>query len=273
MPTLSDAHGPLFYLAGPLAGGGDWQSLMVAALQRARPATRLPAFQVAIPYKDEHRPAAPHALFAPYAVLAATEHTDSQLPWERRFMELAAGVRPRDCRDAPPQRGCLLFWMPAESAAHPKPPAQGPYAQDTRGELGEWRGRLMHDGGLRVVVGCDPHFPGCDTLTRNFKAALGEGFTVHSSLEATAAAAAGLLFPSPRHQLYGASRAALDAHEVAGRGVVRAVCLCAAGHWPNSPITAAGTYVVVFTRDIEVAPELTCEDAFKDGGLAGYDCG
>jgi hypothetical protein len=230
---------------------------MVAALQRALPA-RLPAFQVAIPYKDEHRPAAPHALFAPYAVLAATEHTDSQLPWERRFMELAAGVRPRDYEDMPPKRGCLLFWMPAESAAHPKPPAQGPYAQDTRGELGEWRGRLMHDGGLRVVVGCDPHFPGCDTLTRNFKAVLGEDFTVHSSLEATAAAAVDLNFQTPRDRLYGASRAAIDAHEVEGRDVVRAVRLCATENWPCPKIVAAGTFRVVNTRDIKVAPELTC---------------
>lgn len=64
-----------------------------------------------------------------------------------------------------------------------------PYAMDTRGELGEWRGRLMHNPGLRVFIGADPDFPGLSQISRNFDAALKTSFPIAATMEELAARA------------------------------------------------------------------------------------
>lgn len=162
-PLADGVHGPLFFLAGPLSGGADWQSAMVAAL-RAEVAGG--PFTVAIPY-GAHRPQSDAPPFAPYTMLPAAAHTERQLEWERYYLDAAAGVPPKGGAPAA-ARGCVVFWLPEESKKYPKGAGHGPYAQDTRGELGEWRGHMMCVQGLRVVVGGEAGFPGMDTLTRNF---------------------------------------------------------------------------------------------------------
>ena len=176
--SYSDAaHGPLFFLAGPLGGGGDWQSDMCAALLQCVPT----GFTAVLPYGLEDRPATDpsHAAF-PLTALPAEAFTARQLPWERAYLDAAAGAQPPP-GSSTPCRGCLVFWLPQESASHPKGPGHGPYAQDTRGELGEWRGRLMSNRSLRVVVGGEEGFRGFDTVRRNFKLALGDDFPVHDT--------------------------------------------------------------------------------------------
>lgn len=171
--SLADIHGPLFFLAGPLSGGEDWQSRMCEALLHIIPT----GFTVAIPYGMDDMPRSVQPPFSTYTVLKPVTRTERQLAWERHYLDLAAGAS--QARVSVPPRGCIV---PAESAMFPKPTWHGPYAQDTRGELGEWRGRLMH------VVG-DRHFPGFSKLERNFKHALGDDFKVHRTMEETAAAA------------------------------------------------------------------------------------
>jgi hypothetical protein len=63
---------------------------------------------------------------------------------------------------------------------------------DTRGEIGEWRGRLMHDPDLRVAIGGEPDFPGLRSIRRNMEIALGSDFPVFDSMEAVADRAAEL---------------------------------------------------------------------------------
>ena len=222
--SYSDAaHGPLFFLAGPLGGGSDWQSDMCAALLQCVPA----GFTAVLPYGLEDRPATDpaHAAF-PLTALPAEAYTARQLPWERVYMDAAAGAAP------PPGsstlcRGCLVFWLPEESASHPKRPGHGPYAQDTRGELGEWRGRLMSNRSLRVVVGGEEGFRGFDTVRRNFKLALGDAFPVYDTrgepkctprecMLATAAAAAKLALAAAPSAGSGAAGAAGSAASAAG---------------------------------------------------------
>ena len=182
--SLDELHFPLFFLAGPLSGGEDWQSRMCEALLQFIPK----GFTVAIPYGLDDRPPSLQPPFSPFTLLPPVTRTERQLAWERHYLDLAAGAS--QAQASVPHRGCIVFWLPAESALFPKPTSHGPYAQDTRGELGEWRGRLMHDGSLRVVVGGDRHFHGFDTMERNFKHALGDDFKAHSTMEETAAAAA-----------------------------------------------------------------------------------
>jgi hypothetical protein len=178
-------HGPLFFLAGPLTGGDDWQSKMCEVLAAVIPTT----FTVAFPYGSDDRPRSDGALFSSFSVLPAVTRTGRQLPWERYYLDMSAGVSPQ--KGVPPAvDGCIIFWLPGESQKYPKPSSSGPYAQDTRGELGEWRGRLMADHTLRVVVGADPEFPGLSTLERNFKLAVGESFQIHATMRDTALAAA-----------------------------------------------------------------------------------
>ena len=131
--------------------------------------------------------------FSPFTVLPPATRTERQLAWERHYLDKAAGASHAQCSASAPQPGCIVFWLPVESALFPKPASHGPYAQDTRGELGEWRGRLMHDRSLRVVVGGDERFPGFDTMERNFTHAVGEDFKVYRTIQETAAAAAAIL--------------------------------------------------------------------------------
>ena len=183
--ALAEQHGPLFFLAGPLTGGDDWQSRMCEALVEVIPT----GFTVVIPYGlGDRPPSAKQKPFSAFTLLEPGSQFQRQLPWERHYLDLAAGASQAHATAS--HGGCILFWLPVESELYPKPTSHGPYAQDTRGELGEWRGRLMHDGSLRVVVGGDESFHGFGTIERNFKHALGDCFKVHRTVEAVAAAAA-----------------------------------------------------------------------------------
>lgn len=163
---IQKKQGPLFFLAGPVRGGGDWQTRCCEEIQK-----QLPRFYAAIPCRyDVDHP------MSPYFLSGKKNHFDRQLTWERHYLDLAA------------MSGCLLFWLPCQSTTLPKI-GDDPYAMDTRGELGEWRGRMMHDKHLRVVIGAEPTFPGLSQIQRNFDQALGKQFRIHETLEQTVAAA------------------------------------------------------------------------------------
>lgn len=168
--TLCPVHrsfGPLFFLAGPVRGGGDWQSVAALLLR-----SHLERFYVAIPsrYTDDHPLMSARMSGNEGAFLR-------QLPWERHYLQMASKV------------GCIVFWLPEESKTDPRPKEDGPYGRDTLGELGRWSVWKAVDPHVRLVIGAEQGFSGLDVIRRNINEDMGYEFPIHSSLEATIKAA------------------------------------------------------------------------------------
>jgi len=159
-------YGPLFFLAGPVLGGDDWQTRGCVEIEKW-----IPNFYAAIPCRHGED----HPLFSS-TVSSNEKGFDRQLSWERYYLSLAAHA------------GCLIFWLPSESKTNPRSDGN-PYAMDTRGELGEWRGQLMDNPYLRIVVGAEPTFPGLSQIQRNFNEATNSHFKIYGTLDETVAAA------------------------------------------------------------------------------------
>jgi len=160
-PVLEDYRGlALFFLAGPVAGAGDWHHPMSELLMK-----RFRDIIVANPswYGNSH----PHMK---YRVAGENNRFERTVDWERHYLSQAAEGWPT---------GCVIFWL----AEQKEPREDGePYARDTRGELGEWRGRLMHNPDLRVVVGAEEKFPGLSVIKRNFQCVLPH-FKIYDTME------------------------------------------------------------------------------------------
>ncbi len=142
---------PLFFLAGPIRGGGDWQSRMVEhILDRNQDA------HIACPsrWNDEHRLA--HHFYRPFS-----QAENRQLAWERHYLRQAG------LETAVP--GCVIFWLECESATHPHPGPE-PYAMDTRREIGKFTA-YMESMDVRMVIGGNPSFYGLDVILRELNGA------------------------------------------------------------------------------------------------------
>jgi hypothetical protein len=163
---IDQTYGPLFFLAGPVQGGGNWQTVCAEEIKK-----QLPNFYAAIPCSDQEVPQ-----LTPFKVNESAFPFEYQLNWERHYLDLAAAT------------GCIIFWLPGESKINPRT-GDGPYATDTRGELGEWRGCLRYNPNLRVVIGAEPDFYGTTTIKRNFSLATNSNFPIYDTLEETVAAA------------------------------------------------------------------------------------
>lgn len=161
---------PMFFLAGPILGGGDWQSTMSELLMK-----RFGSLIVVNPsrYDRSH----PHYKYCDYLVNEtkySKQHDDHrferQTDWERHYLERAAEKR---------HTGCIIFWL----ADQKEPRTDGtPYGTDTAGEVAEWRGRMMYDRTLRVVIGAEKKFPGLSQIKRNFELALPD-FKIYDTME------------------------------------------------------------------------------------------
>ena len=163
---------PLFFLAGPVNGGNDWQCGATNSIQK-----KVNEFFVAIPHEYKEG----HPLHIHRMVNRAPDFFKRQLPWERHYIKLAAGITYE--MDIHVKCGCLIFWLPAESECQPRNDGL-PYAMDTRREVGEALGWLRSDPSLRIVIGAEKNFPGIDTIQRCFTEELGK-FIFHESLEET----------------------------------------------------------------------------------------
>jgi hypothetical protein len=157
---------PLFFLAGPILGGDDWQAEMCRQLDMwctdciiVDPTRRTP---------DDRLTA--------YAMKGENNVFPHQTAWERYYLRLAA-------RNA--KRGCLIFWLPCESKTELRTDGK-PYAGDTRGEVGEWRGQMMYNPEIRLIMGAEPDFPGLEQIRRNQIAAIDPDFTIYDSMQAAA---------------------------------------------------------------------------------------
>ena len=171
---------PLFFLAGPMRGGADWQSDAFDYL-RQRMDGQLEAFAVANPnhYKSEH----PIRQYEYPIGLKTNLRFDCQLDWEKYYLQ-RAGI------PAVGESGCIIFWLP-------EPRLNGPFAVNTRREVG-WVTGLMDGARLwarhikvRVVVGAEPEFDGLSEIHRSFIASSGESnFPIYRTLQETIDAAA-----------------------------------------------------------------------------------
>ncbi len=171
--TEIDRDVPVFFIAGPVLGGGDWQAEMCRIFHRLIGDKE---FYIACPC----RWTSDHSL-SEHFVPGSTDQFSSQTFWERHWLDRAGKYLGK--------RGCVLFWLAEESREHPRLDDQ-PYARDTYSELGEWRGRMMCTLGTRAVVGAEPNFPGLSVIQKNFDSALQlPKFPIYSTMEETAQAA------------------------------------------------------------------------------------
>jgi hypothetical protein len=158
--TNLDPTIPLFFFMGPMRGSGNWHHGGYHEL-----AKRCEDGYVAIPYYHSRLHQYP---FLTGVALGDGEPFLRQTHWEREYLKLAS------------KRGCIICWLGKESAD--KPRVGGPYARDTYGEVGEWRGHMMHDPNVNFVLGGDPDFPGLSQIKANFDDALECDFPVYSTL-------------------------------------------------------------------------------------------
>jgi hypothetical protein len=165
---LNFNYGHLFFFAGPVRGGGDWQTKACIEMMKY-----LPNFHGVVPCRYQEG----QSRLLNFREPGKENYFDRQLTWERHYLDIAGPL------------GCIIFWLPCEDKTFPRTPEDGPYAMDTRGELGEWRGRLMHDSNLRVVIGAEPDFPGISQIQRNFNFATKSEFPIYKTLEETIEAA------------------------------------------------------------------------------------
>ena len=156
-------YGPLFFLAGPVRGGGDWQKRCCEEIREL-----LPKFYAAIPYYHNSEVRFP---LMEHAERGLPNAFPRQLNWERYYMLEAAKF------------GCLIFFLPEESKTEPRPSDAGPYATDTRGEIARWSVELKYNHHYRLVVGVEPGFVGLDQIKRNFDLDQGYKFPFRTSLE------------------------------------------------------------------------------------------
>jgi hypothetical protein len=169
--SLKDQTGPVFFLAGPILGAGDWQHTACELL-----AKQVPDALIVNPcrYTESH-PLYRHRL---PSYSDNPDNYERQTDWEREYLALAAYGS---------FGGSIIFWLPCQC----QPREDGkPYACDTYGELGEWRGQLMGRSNARFVIGAEPGFPGLSVIKRNFDYAfrhdlLSTGFPIAGTLEET----------------------------------------------------------------------------------------
>jgi len=176
----------LYFLAGPIRGGGDWQAKAISLLHEIDPFCyivcpccyntdhELFRFQIKpteLPRStDDERERPKYAL--PF---------QNQTMWERFYMEMAA------------QYGSVIFWLPCEDKVNPR--KEGPYARDTYGELGRWslknanpdicffRRNMDSSKVVNLTIGAEKDFPGLSVIQKNLNADHCGEFIIYPTLE------------------------------------------------------------------------------------------
>ena len=183
-PDVKDIRAPLFFLAGPIQGGGDWHVRMTELLEKK--------FEDCI-IVNPSRYDETHPLYR-YRLDGQEDYFPHQTAWERYYMRQAAS------QSHGHGSGCLIFWLPVESDENPRADGK-PYAMDTRGEIGEWRGHMAYraPNGLRprVVMGGESDFPSMRTIKRNNEDAIGAELPMHETMEEVVLAAVDRTYSRP----------------------------------------------------------------------------
>jgi hypothetical protein len=154
---------PLFFLAGPIRGGGDWQAKMAEQILYQEPHAN-----IACPsrWDDKHRLA--HLFYRPFS-----QTPNRQLVWERHYIK-KAGLEKR-------VRGCIIVWLGLEDATDPHTGPE-PYAMDTRREVGKLTAyaEMME---VRMVFGGDLDFYGLDVILFELGEATEKPFPFYTSMD------------------------------------------------------------------------------------------
>ncbi|GHV22790.1 hypothetical protein FACS189428_5360 [Clostridia bacterium] len=158
----------LYFLAGPIRGGGDWQKRAIALLGE-----KDPGCYVASPspngYMKEHE-LLKYGFPTNNPTLASS--FTRQTLWERHYLQLAL------------ENGALIFWLPVEDANAPREKKDGPYARETYGEIGRWSMKAFMQG-THPIIGAEKGFSGLDQIYVNLRGDFGKNFPIYESLEKT----------------------------------------------------------------------------------------
>ena len=164
VPLTPTTESPLLFLAGPIRGGGDWQTQMAEEVLKQEPSAL-----VACPCRWD----ANHQL-ANYFDKPFSDADNRQLVWEIQYLE-QAGLE----LNVP---GCVIFWLGQESVQSPHPGPES-YAMDTRREIGMFTAYADLMGPkVRVVVGGHPDFYGLDVILFWFRKVCGSEFQFHLTM-------------------------------------------------------------------------------------------
>ncbi|MDR2540725.1 MAG: hypothetical protein LBD11_02855 [Candidatus Peribacteria bacterium] len=166
----------LYFLAGPIRGGGDWQKRAVALLGE-----KDPGCYIASPSPNGYMKE--HELLEwglPTNNPALAYSFTRQTLWERYYLQLAL------------ENGALIFWLPVEDANIPREKKDGPYARDTYGEIGRWSIYALLEG-TYPIIGAEKEFSGLDQIHVNLREdvgkflgqSFGKSFPIYDSLEKT----------------------------------------------------------------------------------------
>lgn len=154
---------PLFFLVGPVHGGGDWQSRMVDCIGAQAPNAHIAC---PTPWGVTHR-------LARYFVRSFCQASNRQLVWERHYIRQA--IREKNVP------GCVIVWLPCESISSPRSGPE-PYARDTRREVGKFTAYAELGLKPRVVFGGETEFLGLSVILFELRAAMGETFKFYESM-------------------------------------------------------------------------------------------
>lgn len=166
VPLTPTIDSPLFFIAGPIRGGGDWQAQMVGyILSQVRSA------YIACPSRWDSGHWLARHFHQPFS-----QANNRQLVFERHYLK-QAGMEP----GVP---GCVIFWLGRESTVRPHPGPE-PYAMDTRREIGKFTAFAeMMD--VRMVVGGDRDFYGLDVILYELSEAFGKPFPFYETMDSLA---------------------------------------------------------------------------------------
>jgi hypothetical protein len=162
VPLQPTIKSPLFFLAGPIRGGGDWQSHMAEHIM-----SRESSALIACPSRWDSKHRLAHHFYQPFS-----QADNRQLVWERHYLK-QAGLEPHTA-------GCVIFWLGIESVTRPHHGPE-PYAMDTRREIGKFTAfaEMMN---IRMVVGGDRSFHGLDVILFELSEAIGKPFPFYETM-------------------------------------------------------------------------------------------
>lgn len=175
----------LYFLAGPIAGGGDWQRKAIELLQKRDPNCYIACPRNYGPDDTLHR----HKL-EPTIVTEGIPRIKfpDQTSWEDYYMQRASWY------------GAIVFWLPVEDKHSPR--KEPPYARDTYGEIGKWglkssqpfffsfkKPQYNEHEHVNVIFGAEAAFPGLNTIQKNLNLNHKKEVPIRVSLEDTITAA------------------------------------------------------------------------------------
>lgn len=130
-PEIVETKEPVIFLAGPIQGAPDWQSVAAGLIHDIDP-----RIIVASPRKNY-----PEGTFV----------YERQVDWETYFLRSAG------------RSGVIAFWLAAQVEETPG----RAYAQTTRFELAEWKMRHEYEG-VKLTIGIEEGFGNARYIRRRF---------------------------------------------------------------------------------------------------------